>query len=129
MTMECLAGSAAVIDLWSITGQIDIPGGMVTVHQPFNIQTWNPPDPAECLTLEEQKQRIGGEDFPALKYSGVVLTQADMTVDQMLTSRPYKIRANWIQSTNPLSCTAQEPNTRMSRPTRTPSSTSWSTRS
>ena len=36
-----------------------------------------------------------------------------MTVDQMLTSRPYKIRANWIQSTNPLSCTAQEPNTRM----------------
>lgn len=113
MTMECLAGSAAVIDLWSITGQIDIPGGMVTVHQPFNIQTWNPPDPAECLTLEEQRQRIGGEDFPALKYSGVVLTQADMTVDQMLTGRPYKIRANWIQSTNPLTCTAQEPNTRM----------------
>ncbi len=113
MTMECLAGSAAVIDLWFITGQIDIPGGMVTVHQPFNIQTWNPPDPAECLTLEEQRQRIGGEDFPALKYSGVVLTQADMTVDQMLTGRPYKIRANWIQSTNPLTCTAQEPNTRM----------------
>ena len=115
MTMECLAGSAAVIDLWSITGQIDIPGGMVTVHQPFNIQTWNPPDPAECLTQEEQDQRIGGRDFPALKYSGVVLTQADMTVDQMLTSRPYKIRANWIQSTNPLSCTAQEPDTRMER--------------
>ena len=46
MTMECLAGSAAVVDLWSITGQIDIPGGMCTVHQPFNIQTWNPPDPA-----------------------------------------------------------------------------------
>lgn len=113
MTMECLAGSASVVCLWAITGQVDIPGGMVTVHQPFNIQTWNPPDPAECLTYEEQMQRIGGEDFPALKYSGVVLTQADMTIDQMLTDRPYKIRANWIQSTNPLSCTAQEPDTRM----------------
>jgi anaerobic selenocysteine-containing dehydrogenase len=115
MTMECLAGSAAVIDLWSITGQIDIPGGMVTTRQPFNIQTWNPPDPAECLTIAEQNTRIGGEDFPALKYSGVVLTQADMTIDQMLTNRPYKIRANWIQSTNPLSCTAQEPDVRMER--------------
>ncbi|MDR2108778.1 MAG: molybdopterin-dependent oxidoreductase, partial [Coriobacteriales bacterium] len=113
MTMECIAGSAAIVDLWSITGQIDIPGGMITVHQPFNIQTWNPPDPAESLTIEEQKARIGGEDFPALKYSGVVLTQADMTIDQMLSSRPYKIRAHWIQSTNALSCTAQEPNTRM----------------
>lgn len=113
MTMECLAGSAAVVDLWSITGQVDIPGGMVTVHQPFNIQTWNPPDPAECLTPAEQATRIGGEDFPALKYSGVVLTQADMTIDQMLTSRPYKIRANFIMASNPLSCTAQQPDTRM----------------
>ncbi|MDR0500327.1 MAG: molybdopterin-dependent oxidoreductase [Coriobacteriales bacterium] len=113
MTMECIAGSAAIVDLWSITGQIDIPGGMITTHQPFNIQTWNPPDPAESLTIEEQKARIGGDDFPALKYSGVVLTQADMTIDQMLSSRPYKIRANWIQSTNALSCTAQQPDTRM----------------
>ncbi|WP_165061151.1 molybdopterin-dependent oxidoreductase [Adlercreutzia sp. ZJ154] len=113
MTMECLAGSAAVVDLWSITGQIDIPGGMVTVHQPFNCQTWNPPDPAEWLTLEAQAERIGGNDFPALKYSGVVLTQADMTIDQMLSERPYKIRANFIMASNPISCTAQEPDTRM----------------
>lgn len=113
MTMECIAGSASVVDLWSITGQVDIPGGMVTCHQPFNIQIWNPPDPAESLTIEEQATRIGGEDFPMLKYSGVVLTQADMTIDQMLTDRPYKIRANWIQSCNPLACTAQEPDTRM----------------
>lgn len=115
MTMECIAGSASIIDLWSITGQIDIPGGMITTRQPFNVQTWNPPDPAECLTQEEQDARIGGEDFPALKYSGVVLTQADMTIDQMLSGRPYRIRANWIQSTNALSCTAQEPDTRMER--------------
>ncbi len=113
MTMECIAGSASVVDLWSITGQIDIPGGMITVRHPFNVQIWAPPDPAEHLTIEEQKARIGGDAFPALKYSGVVLTQADMTVDQMLSNRPYKIRANWIQSSNPLSCTAQEPDTRM----------------
>ncbi|MGV8083985.1 MAG: molybdopterin-dependent oxidoreductase [Coriobacteriia bacterium] len=113
MTLEAISGSASVVDLWSITGQVDIPGGMITTHQPFNIQTWNPPDPAEHLSLEEQETRIGGKEFPMLKYSGVVLTQADMTIDQMLTGRPYKIRANWIQSTNPLSCTAQEPESRM----------------
>lgn len=113
MTLEAISGSASLVDLWSITGQIDIPGGMLTTHQPFNIQTWNPPDPTEHLSLEEQDTRIGGREFPMLKYSGVVLTQADMTIDQMLTGRPYKIRANWIQSTNPLACTAQEPQDRM----------------
>ncbi|NTU89016.1 MAG: molybdopterin-dependent oxidoreductase, partial [Actinobacteria bacterium] len=113
MTLECIAGSASVVSLWSITGQIDIPGGMITVHQPFNIQTWNPPDPAEHLTQQQQDARIGGKEYPMLKYSGVVLTQADMTVDQMLSNEPYPIKANWIQSTNPLACTAQEPETRM----------------
>lgn len=113
-TMECIAGSHAIINLWSITGQIDIPGGMVTTHQPFNYQGYNPVDPQESdMTQEEQDERIGGLDFPMLAYSGVVLTQSDMCVDQMLTGRPYKIHANWIQSTNPLSCTAQQPDTRM----------------
>lgn len=112
-SLECIASSHSIINLWSITGQTDIPGGMVTVHQPFNYQGYNPMDPAEVLPPEVLDERIGGRDYPAIKYSGVILTQPDMAIDQMLSGRPYKIRANWIYSTNPLSCTAQEPDTRM----------------
>ena len=115
-TMECIAGSHAIINLWSITGQIDIPGGMITTHQPFNYQGYNPVDPQESdMTQAEQDERVGGLAFPMLKYSGVVLTQCDMMVDQMLTGRPFKIRANVLLSTNPLACTAQEPDTRMEK--------------
>lgn len=113
-TMECIASSHSIVNLWSICGQTDIPGGMVTIHQPFNYQGFNPMDPAEVLPeWVIENERIGGAAYPAIKYSGVVVTQSDMTIDQMLTHRPYKVRANWIYSTNPLSCTAQEPDTRM----------------
>ena len=115
-TMECIASSHAIVNLWSITGQTDIPGGMCTIHQPFNYQGFNPMDPAEVLDpWVIENERIGGAAYPAIKYSGVVVTQSDMTIDQMLTHRPYKIRANWIYSTNPLACTAQEPDTRMEK--------------
>lgn len=113
MTKEAINGSLSVAALWSITGNIDIPGGMVPVHQPFNIQTWNPPDPAEMLPPEVCDKRIGGKEYPMYAYGGVVLAQTEMAIDCMLTDKPYPIRGNWIMSANPLACTAQQPENRM----------------
>lgn len=113
MTKEAIPGSLSVASLWCITGNIDIPGGMIPVHQPFNIQTWNPPDPKEFLTPEQCEKRIGGKEYPMYEYGGVVLTQPDMTVDAMLTGKPYPIKGHWLQSTNPLACTGMEPKNRM----------------
>lgn len=36
-------------------------------------------------------------------------------IDQLVTGRPFKIRAAWIQSTNPLACCAQDPEPRVEK--------------
>ena len=45
MNLQCVTASQALCNLWCITGQIDIPGGMITVHDPYNTEVWLPPDP------------------------------------------------------------------------------------
>ncbi|UWG97952.1 molybdopterin-dependent oxidoreductase [Dehalobacter sp. DCM] len=112
-TREAINGTLAVAALWCITGNLDIPGGMIPVHHPFNIQVWAPPDPQEMLPPEVCAKRIGGKEYPMYDYGGVVLTQPDLTVDAMLTGIPYEIKAHWIQSTNPIACTAQDAKDRM----------------
>ncbi|UWG96141.1 molybdopterin-dependent oxidoreductase [Dehalobacter sp. DCM] len=113
MTKEAIPGSLSVASLWCITGNIDIPGGMIPTHQPFNIQTWNPPDPKEMLPLDVCEKRIGGKEYPMYEYGGVVLSQTDMTVDAMLTGKPYPIKGNFMLSTNPIACTGMQPETKM----------------
>ena len=78
-------------NLWCITGQIDIPGGMITVHDPYNTEVWLPPDPREVFTPEQEKERIGS-NYEMITNSGMVQCQADSMIDQLVTGRPYKIR-------------------------------------
>jgi len=112
MNLECVTCSQAIVNLWSITGQIDIPGGMLMVHPPFNNEVWLPPDPKEVFTPQEEADRIGST-YKMITNSGMVQCQADSMIDQLNTGRPFKIRAAWIQSTNPLACTGQEPKNRI----------------
>ncbi|MGV8082830.1 MAG: molybdopterin-dependent oxidoreductase [Coriobacteriia bacterium] len=106
---ECVGNAQSVVSLWAITGQLDIPGGQITVHQPFNYEGYNPVDPKQFLSDEVLDKRIGGKGYPLFEYSGVVITQPDVTLDTMITGDPYPIKANWIQSSNPLACTMQDP--------------------
>lgn len=112
MNLQCVTASQSVTNLWSITGQIDIPGGMLLTHPPFNNEVWLPPDPKEVFTPQQEDERIGST-YKMITNSGMVQCQADSMVDQLNTGRPFKVRACWIQSTNPLSCTGQEPKNRI----------------
>ena len=114
MNLQCVTASQALCNLWCITGQIDIPGGMITVHDPYNTVVWLPPDPREVFTPEQEKERIGS-NYEMITNSGMVQCQADSMIDQLVTGRPFKIRAAWIQSTNPLACCAQDPEPRVER--------------
>lgn len=114
MNLQCVTASQALCNLWCITGQIDIPGGMITVHDPYNTEVWLPPDPREVFTPEQEKERIGS-NYEMITNSGMVQCQADSMIDQLVTGRPFKIRAAWIQSTNPLACCAQDPEPRVEK--------------
>ena len=114
MNLQCVTASQALCNLWCITGQIDIPGGMITVHDPYNTEVWLPPDPREVFTPEQEKERIGS-NYEMITNSGMVQCQADSMIDQLVSGRPFKIRAAWIQSTNPLACCAQDPEPRVEK--------------
>ncbi|MGN0038852.1 MAG: molybdopterin-dependent oxidoreductase [Coriobacteriales bacterium] len=114
MNLQCVTASQALCNLWCITGQIDIPGGMITVHDPYNTEVWLPPDPREVFTPIQEKERIGS-NYEMITNSGMVQCQADSMIDQLVTGRPFKIRAAWIQSTNPLACCAQDPEPRVEK--------------
>ncbi|MBE6473875.1 MAG: dehydrogenase [Coriobacteriaceae bacterium] len=114
MNLQCITASQAVHNLWCITGQVDRPGGMITVHDPYNTEVWLPPDPREVFTPEQEKERIGST-YEMITNSGMVQCQADSMIDQLVTGRPFKIHAAWIQSTNPLACCAQDPEPRVEK--------------
>ena len=108
-TRECISGSMALVALWALTGCIDVPGGMVTTHQPFGAEIWQPPAAETFLDEEVVQRRIGYYEYPLYKYSGCVVAQPDMLYDACITGKPYAIKAGWWQSTNPLSCCSQSP--------------------
>ena len=97
----------AITDLWCITGNLDVPGGNVIARNAFMVTTY-PFDNYQMAAMygEEMMQRInekriGAKEYPYLaSFRG--WAQPDLAVEQMLTGKPYPIRAAWIQTSNPL---------------------------
>jgi anaerobic selenocysteine-containing dehydrogenase len=97
----------AISHLWSITGNLDVPGGQVIARAAFDVTTY-PFSTQELHSLygEEfvkrmNEKRIGAQEFTLLRnFRG--WGQPDRAVDQMLSGDPYPIKACWIQTTNML---------------------------
>ena len=106
-TKECIPTIHAIMSLWAITGNLDVPGGNVIVRgMDFGLPTIR----TEFQTMsEEQKgKKIGIRMYPLLDevYSPTV---GSAVIEQILTGRPYPIKAAWIQTTNTFACAAADP--------------------
>lgn len=105
-TKECVPTVHAIISLWAVTGNLDVPGGQVIrsslfgYHKTCNI--WG----MELLTEEQAAKQVGLGQYPFLDWCGRPPNEA--VVDQILTSRPYPIRAGWFQTTNSFACGAAD---------------------
>jgi anaerobic selenocysteine-containing dehydrogenase len=109
MTKESLPAGHAISSLWTITGNLDVPGGMITVVPPFGAaQPWLGGWGAEYLSQEVMAKRIGVGKYPILDF-GFLIAQADMVADAMLTGDPYPIKGAWIQTNNPIVCMGADP--------------------
>jgi anaerobic selenocysteine-containing dehydrogenase len=106
----CPDGTAvahAIICLWAITGNIDIPGGQVIARPSYGVSSY-PYSTEELLQLygkemidQLTKKRIGADKYPMVKnFRG--WAQPDMVIDQMMTGDPYPIKGAWIQTANVL---------------------------
>ena len=109
MTKESTPATHAISALWTITGNLDVPGGMMAVEPPFGIDDagWGTGG-YDLLSEEMQRKRVGLGKYPILDY-GFPLAQPDEMVKMMTAPGPSPFKAAWLQTTNPLACTAQNP--------------------
>jgi anaerobic selenocysteine-containing dehydrogenase len=96
--------AAAIVALWVLTGNVDIPGGMIFTLPPFWITTfwggWGLYD----LPQEVQEKRCGLAEYPMYRY-GFTFASPDKSLEAGLAG---KIKGLWIQGTNPLTGMSQE---------------------
>jgi len=104
----CPDGTAvahAIICLWAITGNIDIPGGQVIARPSYGVSSY-PYSSEEMVQLygadmvkRMAEKRIGADKYPMVKnFRG--WAQPDMAIDQIASGKPYPIKAAWIQTAN-----------------------------
>jgi anaerobic selenocysteine-containing dehydrogenase len=104
----CPDGTAvahAIICLWAITGNIDIPGGQVIARPSYGVSSY-PYSSEEMVQLygadlvkRMTEKRVGADTYPMVKnFRG--WAQPDMMIDQIASGKPYPIKAAWIQTAN-----------------------------
>ncbi len=105
MTPNAPTVAQAIVQLWSITGNIDVPGGNVIARPSHGVTTY-PYTTEELVELYGQDlvaklnaKRIGADKYPMVKgFRG--WAQPDMAIDQISSGKPYPIKAVWIQTSN-----------------------------
>ena len=84
---ECMTTIHAIISMWSITGNIEVPGGNVIHSELLGMrQLFGHP--------EEKLKNIMPSPFPLKPTAGQHI------IDQILSDKPYSVKASWIQTTN-----------------------------
>ena len=103
---ECLPTIHAIIALWSITGNLDVPGGNIIKGRNFGI---GPEVNEHFMTIDAQimQKKIGWGRYPFLDRVYRPAVGASL-LEQMSTGVPYLIRAAWIQTTNTFVCGAAD---------------------
>ena len=99
-TRECTNASRAIIALWSITGNMDIPGGNIIKGQRFSgeVEAYFLGQELAPKEQNSKRKRIGAGKYPFLDWAQS--PPGNALIDQMLTGIPYPIKAAWIQATN-----------------------------
>jgi anaerobic selenocysteine-containing dehydrogenase len=111
---EAIGTMQALNALWSITGNLDVPGGNIICRAPYGVTVY-PYSTQEVVNLygEEfvanlSKKRIGADKYPLVKnFRAWALS--DTVLEQMETGEPYPIRGLWLFTNNFVAGTAQDP--------------------
>ena len=89
--------AAAIAALWTITGNLDVPGGMCYTASPMGVDqpsagAWGIYD---LINEEMQKKRVGWKEFPMYRYG---LTQACLLyTSRAKTGKPGSERTDHAQ--------------------------------
>ena len=114
MSPDGTSTAQAIAALWSITGNIDIPGGNVIAKPSHGVSSY-PYTTEELvqvygpeLVAKMTAKRIGADRYPMVKdFRG--WAQPDMAIEQIASGEPYPIKGLWIQTCNILGGQAARP--------------------
>lgn len=101
----------AIMSLWSITGNLDVPGGNVIGRPCWGIAASNWTGGwgyEEILTEEQKASRLGTETYPLFNV-GFLNMSPDVSMQALETGEPYEIHGAWLQTSNFLSCMGAQP--------------------
>lgn len=94
----------ALLILWNITGNNDVPGGNVIARYAYDVVAYALPGAKGVIKLKDQEldePRIGADRYGVFK-NFYWRAQTDVTLEQIFTEKPYPIKSLWIQAANPL---------------------------
>lgn len=101
-TPNCFQTARAIAMLPALTGNIDVPGGLITGTLPIGLF----PYLAERLSEDARVKRLGADEFKVLGANGVTLPIPAAHIPAMLkamrTGEPYPVKAFLIFGSNPL---------------------------
>ena len=111
MCKEALPTSSAAFAIFAITGQLDVPGGMLA---PLEILRYSAGWGLEELILAKNPEidnfRLGlwRPEYGLLRM-GISAAHTDTMIEVLETREPYVLSGLWIQTTNFLACTSPDP--------------------
>lgn len=95
--------SLTVSDLMAVCGNIDVPGGMVLVHNSFEVNAgYSSADMFVEKEVAAKKLTINDVGYEGTPFMGS--PDPDAVNVAMESGKPYPIKMMWVQSSNPLAC-------------------------
>lgn len=110
MAPDGVTAAHAIASLWTITGNVDNPGGNIIVRGAYNAPIASAASGWGWDELPEdvRAKRIGYKEYPLYKMGFCATSHADTVLKACESGKPYPVRILWLQSTNPIANMASE---------------------
>lgn len=94
----------AVASLWTVTGNVDVPGGNIIVRRAYDAPIGNPTSDLGWWDLPEEvrAKRLGFNDYPLYRAGFCATARGDSVLEAIESGKPYPIKMLWLQTTNPI---------------------------
>jgi anaerobic selenocysteine-containing dehydrogenase len=106
MTREATPCNQAVLMLFCITGNLDVPGGLIVPPEILNYLAGD--IGGFDLSPEQWAKRIGPDRYGIFNYGPQIL-HPDCWAETLHTEKPYKLRGAWLQTSNVIACAGAQP--------------------
>lgn len=102
MQITGIATAQAVACLWTITGNLDVPGGNIIVTSAYDMKLTYNLGLYEWIPPELIQKRYGLQESPLKKYGMGAAAHGDTILKAIESGKPYPVKMLYLSSTNPI---------------------------